>query len=52
MALPKILNINKQIILLIYMHVKLRKKYGQNFLIDKEIINKIINLINYNKINI
>ncbi len=34
------------------MHVKLRKKYGQNFLIDKNIINKIINLINYNKINI
>ncbi len=34
------------------MHVKLRKKYGQNFLIDKNIIDKIINLINYNKINI
>ncbi len=34
------------------MHVKLKKKYGQNFLIDKNIINKIINLINQDKLNI
>ena len=34
------------------MHVKLKKKYGQNFLIDKNIINKIVNLINYNKLEI
>lgn len=34
------------------MHVKLKKKYGQNFLIDKNIVNKIINLINQDKLNI
>ena len=34
------------------MHVKLKKKYGQNFLIDKIIVNKIINLINQDKLNI
>ena len=34
------------------MYVKLKKKYGQNFLIDKNIVNKIINLINQDKLNI
>ena len=34
------------------MYVKLKKKYGQNFLIDDNIINKIINLINHNNLNI
>ena len=27
------------------MHVKLKKKYGQNFLIDENIANKIVSLI-------
>jgi 16S rRNA (adenine1518-N6/adenine1519-N6)-dimethyltransferase len=34
------------------MYVKLKKKYGQNFLIDDNITNKIINLINHNNLNI
>ena len=34
------------------MYVKLKKKYGQNFLIDDNVTNKIINLINHNNINI
>ena len=34
------------------MYVKLKKKFGQNFLIDDNITNKIINLINYDDLNI
>ena len=34
------------------MYDKLKKKFGQNFLIDDNITNKIINLINYNDLNI
>ena len=34
------------------MYVKLKKKFGQNFLIDDNITNKIINLINYDGLNI
>ena len=34
------------------MYVKLKKKYGQNFLIDDNITNKNINLINHNNLNI
>ena len=34
------------------MYAKLKKKYGQNFLIDDNITNKIINLINHNNLNI
>ena len=34
------------------MYVKLKKKYSQNFLIDDNITNKIINLINYDNLNI
>ena len=34
------------------MYVKLKKKYGQNFLIDDNITNKIINLINHDNLNI
>ena len=34
------------------MYVKLKKKYGQNFLIDDNIINKIINLGNFNNLKI
>jgi len=34
------------------MHAKLKKKYGQNFLIDKNILNKIYNLIIHNNLNI
>ena len=34
------------------MHVKLKKKYGQNFLIDKNIQNKICNLIPASFLNI
>ena len=34
------------------MHVKLKKKFGQNFLIDKNISNKIGNLINNYNLNI
>ena len=34
------------------MHVKLKKKFGQNFLIDKKIIHKIFRLINQNNLNI
>ena len=34
------------------MYVKLKKKFGQNFLIDDNISNKIINLINYDNLNI
>ena len=34
------------------MHVKLKKKFGQNFLIDKNIIHKIVRLINQNNLNI
>ena len=30
----------------------LKKKYGQNFLIDKNITNKIVNLIDNNNLNI
>ena len=30
------------------MYVKLKKKFGQNFLIDKNITNKISNLIKWN----
>ena len=34
------------------MHVNLKKKYGQNFLIDKNITNKIVNLISDNNLKI
>ena len=34
------------------MYVKLKKKFGQNFLVDKNILNKISNLIPSNTINI
>ncbi len=34
------------------MHVKLKKKFGQNFLIDKNISYKIVNLISNNNLNI
>ena len=34
------------------MYVKLKKKFGQNFLIDDNITDKIINLINYDDLNI
>tara|TARA_B100000989_G_scaffold3759_1_gene2629 strand:+ start:7318 stop:8055 length:738 start_codon:yes stop_codon:yes gene_type:complete len=34
------------------MYVKLKKKYGQNFLIDDNITNKIINLISDNDLNV
>ena len=34
------------------MYVKLKKKFGQNFLIDKNITNKICNLINETNLNI
>ena len=34
------------------MYVKLKKKYGQNFLIDENIANKIVDLINFNKLKI
>jgi len=34
------------------MYVKLKKKYGQNFLIDDNITKKIIDLINHNNLNI
>ena len=34
------------------MHAKLKKKYSQNFLIDKNILNKIYNLINFKNLNI
>ena len=34
------------------MHVNLKRKYGQNFLIDKNITNKIVNLINNNNLKI
>ena len=34
------------------MYVKLKKKYGQNFLVDENIANKIVNLIRYNKLKI
>tara|TARA_B100001093_G_scaffold520513_1_gene617335 strand:+ start:5592 stop:6332 length:741 start_codon:yes stop_codon:yes gene_type:complete len=34
------------------MHEKLKKKYGQNFLIDKNILRKIVNLINIENLNI
>ena len=34
------------------MSVILKKKYGQNFLIDKNILNKIIKLINSENLNI
>ena len=34
------------------MHVKLKKKFGQNFLIDKNISSKISNIINDNHLNI
>ena len=34
------------------MYVKLKKKYGQNFLIDENIVNKIVDLINYKKLKI
>lgn len=32
------------------MHEKLKKKYGQNFLKDKNVLNKIYNLINHNSL--
>ncbi len=34
------------------MHEKLKKKYGQNFLIDNNILRKIVNLINKESLNI
>ena len=34
------------------MYVKLKKKYGQNFLVDKNITNKIVNLISNNNLKI
>ena len=34
------------------MYENLKKKYGQNFLIDNNILNKITNLINYEKLEI
>ena len=34
------------------MYANLKKKYGQNFLIDKNITNKIVNLIENNNLNI
>lgn len=34
------------------MYVKLKKKYGQNFLIDENIANKIVDLINFKKLKI
>ena len=34
------------------MYAKLKKKYSQNFLIDKNITNKIINLIKYDNLKI
>ena len=34
------------------MHENLKKKYGQNFLIDKNILNKIVNLISLEDLNI
>ena len=34
------------------MYVKLKKKYGQNFLIDENIANKIVDLITFNKLKI
>ena len=34
------------------MYAKLKKKYSQNFLIDKNITNKIINLIQYDNLKI
>ena len=34
------------------MYVKLKKKFGQNFLIDKNITNKIANLIASSNLNI
>ena len=34
------------------MYAKLKKKYGQNFLIDKNITNKIVDLINNTSLNI
>ena len=34
------------------MYVKLKKKYGQNFLIDENIVNKIVDLINFKKLKI
>ena len=34
------------------MYVKLKKKYGQNFLIDENISNKIVDLIKFNKLKI
>ena len=34
------------------MHAKLKKKYSQNFLIDKNISNKIVSLINLENLNI
>ena len=34
------------------MHANLKKKFGQNFLIDKNILNKIINLVPRNNLNI
>ena len=34
------------------MHANLKKKFGQNFLIDKNILNKIINLVPKNNLNI
>ena len=34
------------------MHANLKKKYGQNFLIDKNIVNKIIKIISLRNINI
>ena len=34
------------------MHVRLKKRFGQNFLIDKNILNKIYNLIKFENLNI
>ena len=34
------------------MYVKLKKKYSQNFLIDKNIIDKIISIIKYTNLKI
>ena len=34
------------------MYVKLKKKFGQNFLIDKNITNKIVSLINNHNLKI
>ena len=41
-----------QIYLLIYMYGILKKKYGQNFLVDQNIIKKICGLVSNKNLNI